>query len=969
MPKTCTIIFLILALTFLETTHSVTSSPSFSTANLQDSFSTTPMPDDPASLISPVKETLILRNNTIVAGNYSPVNQVSFNQLYYPTAVAYASHTNHIYVTSGASLATHNSPNRIAVIDGNTNRIITELNVSDPRGLAYDPLKENMYVASAPGVTVISDTTLRVIANITLQSGSSGVAYDPANNHVYVSNYSKNIVQVIDPSTNQVTNLKVAAGPTGIAFDPDNKRLYINCMDAGTVFEINATNNAVIANVSVNTTPTRLSTLMPPLGTAIPQLPTQNIVYDSSNQRIYLISRIGPGIVSILNTVTNKVIGTVPVGPYSPFGLAYDASTHNIYATNYASRAQSQGYTSIINGTTNKIVANATVGLGPTGIAYDPQNGNMYVACARSDTVSIIHGATNKSNFFLGSQDFPMGVAYNPANHLLYVADQGSYTATLVKASISSSLLAVNTTTGKVQQIINAGIGPEAIAYNDYNKNLYVLNMWSGSVSVLNPMNEIIAQVPVPSGSLSLLYNSDNHDIYVANEESNTVSIIDSLSNTIIATLNEGKHPLGLAYDSIDNLVYITHTPLYQGPKGYASYITALDGRTNEIVANFTVGIDGGLLGIAYDPTNDNIYVADWATSSVSIIRGSDHTVIGNIQIPGGAQGLVYVPGYEKLFVTSQFTGGLGPPNARTVSIIDTRTQSLLQNFTAGYEPTGGAYDPDTGYVYISNYESGTLSVVAPEEVTDFNIVVTPPLIMLRPTIPGSATITVTGLRGFIGNITLTATSSGPTTRIGPSILTLSPDTRSASATLTLTGTHPGESTITIEAEVGSLSHSVQLTAILTQSVSVSCGSSGAYCLVTSDSILSNLGFSGNVLQFNATGLIGTAAFVNVTVPKILVANINQIRIFLDKFQLPDYEFSVITTGHNYLIQFSVAFHSSVQIQVQFGPATPTVFGIQTELFYVIAGAIVATLAGAVVVVKRRWSEISKQLISSILID
>src|SRR5207245_5206449 len=98
--------------------------------------------------------------------------------------------------------------------------------------------------------------------------------------------------------------------------------------------------------------------------------------------------------------------GTVPVGPYSPFGIAYDASTHNIHAANYASGAQSQGYTSIINGTTNKIVANATVGLGPTGIAYDPQNGNMYVACARSDTVSIIHGATNKSNFFLWSHDF-----------------------------------------------------------------------------------------------------------------------------------------------------------------------------------------------------------------------------------------------------------------------------------------------------------------------------------------------------------------------------------------------------------------------------------------------------------------------------------------------------------------------------------------------------------------------------------
>src|SRR2546427_6978190 len=134
-------------------THSATSGPSFSTTNVRDPFSTTLMPDDPASLISPVKETLILRNNTIVPGNYSPVNQVSFNELDYPTAVAYASRTNHIYVASGVSLATRISPNRVVVIDGNTDRIITELNVGDPRGLAYDPLNENVYITSSPGIT------------------------------------------------------------------------------------------------------------------------------------------------------------------------------------------------------------------------------------------------------------------------------------------------------------------------------------------------------------------------------------------------------------------------------------------------------------------------------------------------------------------------------------------------------------------------------------------------------------------------------------------------------------------------------------------------------------------------------------------------------------------------------------------------------------------------------------------------
>src|SRR5713101_5424522 len=424
-------------------------------ANPRNIFSTSLIQGDLVSSSSPVTETLILRNGTIVPDNYAPMNQDSSNQLDYPTAVIYVSNSHHLYVTGGVSLTTYQSSNKVVVLDGDTNRVTTELNVTSPAGLAYDPLNNNIYVASTAGLTVISDSSLSVVATISLDPGTSGVAYNPVNNQIYVSNYSKSILYVINPSTNHFTRLAVATGPTGIVYDPDNKRLYVNCVDAGTVFEINATDNRLIANVTVNPAPTKLSQLIPPLGNAIPQVPTQNIVYDSSSHRIYLMSKITEGIVSILDTSTNKVAGTVTLGPHFAFGLAYDSSRQNVYATNYASSGQSHGMTSIINATTNKIAANVTVGLGPTGIVYDPQNGNMYVACTRSDTVSIIHGATNKSNIFLGFQDFPTGVAYDPANHLIYVADASSYITAFVKDSISgsSNLLAVNTTTGKVQQI------------------------------------------------------------------------------------------------------------------------------------------------------------------------------------------------------------------------------------------------------------------------------------------------------------------------------------------------------------------------------------------------------------------------------------------------------------------------------------------------------------------------------------
>ena len=63
---------------------------------------------------------------------------------------------------------------------------------------------------------------------------------------------------------------------------------------------------------------------------------------------------------------------------------------------------------SVINGTTNVVVDNITLATGeqeggaggigflsPTGIAYNPDNGNLYVANRGSDTLSVINGTTN----------------------------------------------------------------------------------------------------------------------------------------------------------------------------------------------------------------------------------------------------------------------------------------------------------------------------------------------------------------------------------------------------------------------------------------------------------------------------------------------------------------------------------------------------------------------------------------------
>jgi len=99
-------------------------------------------------------------------------------------------------------------------------------------------------------------------------------------------------------------------------------------------------------------------------------------------------------------------------------------------------------------------------------------------------------------------------------------------------------------------------------------------------------------------------------------------------------------------------------------PGGYVKY--TLDLTNNTLINGNFVTTAGAIntmhpLGIAYDPSNGYIYVADAGSDTVSVINGT--TVIATIRV--------------------------------------------------GSEPAGIAYDPSNGYIYVTNWGSGTVSIIS----------------------------------------------------------------------------------------------------------------------------------------------------------------------------------------------------------------------------------------------------------------
>ena len=102
------------------------------------------------------------------------------------------------------------------------------------------------------------------------------------------------------------------------------------------------------------------------------------------------ITNSGDGTVSVIDTTTNTVVKTIPVGS-KPFGVAVTPDGSKIYIAN-----SGDDTVSVINTATNTVIGSAiAVGTDPVGVAVTPDGKTVYVTNQGDGTVSVIDTATN----------------------------------------------------------------------------------------------------------------------------------------------------------------------------------------------------------------------------------------------------------------------------------------------------------------------------------------------------------------------------------------------------------------------------------------------------------------------------------------------------------------------------------------------------------------------------------------------
>jgi len=302
------------------------------------------------------------------------------------------------------------------------------------------------------------------------------------------------------------------------------------------------------------------------------------IVFSPATGKVYAVDT-SHGAVDIYSDL-GKHVRRVPVGS-EPVSIAVNTQTGRAYIANAG-----DGTVSVLDGTSDTVLATLPIGSHPYSIAADSATGKVFVTHTFGDQVSILDGATNTvTDFKTGSADL---IAINSHTGTVYLLGYGGAVKVLDEANrtfserpvgrhawglmldessgtvyvtrIENADLAALTAASADPQILRAGAIPCAIAVNSKAQVLYVANYGENSVTVVDAKSgSIIATIPVGDHPKAIALDPDRQLVFVANTIGNSVTIIDAGKNTVLATLPAGRSPYALAVVPGSSNLYVAN--------------------------------------------------------------------------------------------------------------------------------------------------------------------------------------------------------------------------------------------------------------------------------------------------------------------------------------------------------------------------------------------------------------------------
>jgi YVTN family beta-propeller protein len=219
------------------------------------------------------------------------------------------------------------------------------------------------------------------------------------------------------------------------------------------------------------------------------------------------------------------------------------------------------------------------------------------------------------------------------------------------------------------------------------------------------PTMRTIAVGHVPT---AVVVDARTRHVFVANMGSKTVSMLDAASGAVLATASVAHHPSALAVATTAGRVFAVSDDIMPDGAGRVSVLNASSGRLLR-----TVAVGQGQHALAVDEHAGRVFVTNAADDSVSVLDARSGQVLRTTIVGQGPLAVAVVASLKRIFVANaglwrssyQVTRG-------TVSVLDEQTGAVVRTVPLGDSPGPLAVDERTGYVFVANQDDNSVSTV-----------------------------------------------------------------------------------------------------------------------------------------------------------------------------------------------------------------------------------------------------------------
>ncbi len=124
-----------------------------------------------------------------------------------------------------------------------------------------------------------------------------------------------------------------------------------------------------------------------------------------------------------------------------------------------------------------------------------------------------------------------------------------------------------------------------------------------------------------------------------------------------------------------------------------------------------TIDVGDNPVGVAQDPENNRVYTANRFSDDVSVIDASNLTVIDTIPVGNEPRDFAFDSDNDRVFVTNA--------QSNDVSVIDAFNLTVIDTIPVGDLPNDIVYDSENNRLYVANEGADTVSVIAIKSLTN----------------------------------------------------------------------------------------------------------------------------------------------------------------------------------------------------------------------------------------------------------